>query len=291
MFVREIFCLTLSFLLVACGTDKPTPGIQNASPKPVAAAPDIPAPEIPPAGSPIVRAESAIVIDAHSGRILYQKNARTERAVASTQKLLTALVVSRSGPLSDPVTIATTDTHVEPSRLYIKPGETYSRRTLVKALLVRSGNDIAKSLARDVAGTEENFCARMNEMARALGMRQSFFRNPHGLTEAGQYSTALDIALLARQVNKHPFFRECMRTKSYTFTYADGRTKTLKNTNKLLNRLPYCTGMKTGTTNASGRCLVSSGTHNGRTVIAVALGSTSAEIWNDSEKLLRFGLE
>ena len=82
-----------------------------------------------------------------------------------------------------------------------------------------------------------------------------------------------------------------MRTNSYTFTYNDGRTKTLKNTNKLLNRLPYCTGMKTGTTNASGRCLVSSGTYNGRTVIAVALGSTSAEIWNDSEKLLRFGLE
>lgn len=293
MTVREIFTLIICLFLVSCNTNKPTPGIQRAysNPSPFIVTPETPRADPPPTNSPIVRAESAIVLDATSGRILYQKNARTERAVASTQKLLTALVVSRSGPLSDPVTVTTSDTQVEPSKLYVKPGETYARKTLVKALLVRSGNDIAKALARDVAGTEANFCNRMNEMARAVGMRQSHFKNPHGLTEPGQYSTALDIALLGRQVMKHPFLRECMRIKNYTFTYSDGRTKVLKNTNKLLTRLPYCTGMKTGTTNASGRCLISAGTYKGRSVIAVALGSTSAEIWNDSEKLLRWALE
>ena len=209
MTVREIFTLIICLFLVSCSTNKPTPGIQNAypNPSPFIVTPETPQADPPPTNGPIVRAESAIILDATSGRILYQKNARTERAVASTQKLLTALVVSRSGSLSDPVTVTTSDTQVEPSKLYVKPGETYARKTLVKALLVRSGNDIAKALARDVAGTEANFCNRMNEMARALGMRQSHFKNPHGLTEPGQYSTALDIALLGRQVMKHHFFR------------------------------------------------------------------------------------
>jgi D-alanyl-D-alanine carboxypeptidase (penicillin-binding protein 5/6) len=122
-------------------------------------------------------------------------------------------------------------------------------------------------------------------------MTQSHFKNPHGLTEEGQFSTALDLAILAREVTKTPYFRECMKTKAYVFQYPDGRTRTLTNTNKILSRLTYCTGMKTGTTRASGRCLVCSGVLNGKAVIAVALSSSSAEIWNDSEKLLKWALE
>lgn len=240
---------------------------------------------------PVIFAPSAIIVDAVSGRILFQKNAYSERAVASTQKLLTALIVTRSGPLSDEVIIAPSDTLVEPSKLYLKADERYTRQELVKALLVKSGNDVAMALSRDVAGSKEQFAALMNQTALGLGMTQSNFLNPHGLTEPGQYSTARDIAIVARQVYRYPFLRQCMGTKTYTFHYPDGRSRIIKNTNQVLSRLSYCDGMKTGTTRAAGRCLVSSGQLNGRAVIAVILGSNSTHVWNDSEKLLRWALE
>lgn len=288
---REFLLGLIAMALAACTTPPTSNNPQAAAPTPGLPGPPNIGSGQPSTGTPVIRAESAIVIDMVSGRILYEKNARSQRAVASTQKLLTALVAIRSGSLKDPVTIAQSDTLVEPSKLYVKAGETYTREALVKALLVKSGNDIALSLARDISGSKEAFAARMNSTARSLGMNQSNFVNPHGLTEPGQYSTALDIAILAREVQKQPFLRDCMRTKSYTFTYADGRTRLLKNTNKVLTRLPYCTGMKTGTTNASGRCLVSSGIYNGKGVIAVVLKSNSANVWTDSEKLLRWALE
>lgn len=253
--------------------------------------PEAPQPPIPRKVAPTVQAQSAIVMDTLTGRILYEKNARTPRAVASTQKLLTALCVARAGSLDQVVTIAASDTQVVPTKIYVSPGETYTRRELVKALIVKSGNDVARSLARDVSGSQEAFAALMNETARSIGMTQSHFKNPHGLTEDGQYSTALDMAILAREVTKNPLFRQYMKTKEYSFVFSSGRTVVLKNTNKVLTTLPYCTGMKTGTTNASGRCLISSGVLNGRAVIVVALGSTTPEIWNDSEKLLRWALE
>ena len=299
---REIAIGLITLSLVACSAQQPEypaqspyqtqpARLQAPAAAPVLIKPQTVRPNLPSTGQPTVRAESAIVIDMVTGRILFQKNARTPRAVASTQKLLTALIVTRSGPLSDPVTVEKSDTNVIPSKLYIKPGETYTREALLKGLLVKSGNDVALALARDVSGSKEAFANLMNQTARSLGMTQSNFLNPHGLTEPGQYSTALDMAILAREVHQNPFLRQCMRTKSYTFQYPDGRTRDLTNTNKVLSRLSYCTGMKTGTTDASGRCLISSGILNGKGVIAVALGSNSAEIWNDSEKLLRWALE
>jgi D-alanyl-D-alanine carboxypeptidase (penicillin-binding protein 5/6) len=131
----------------------------------------------------------------------------------------------------------------------------------------------------------------MNRMAEALGMRNSNFINPHGLTEPGQYSTARDMAIAARAAYRSPLLRSFASTKGYTFRYSDGRTRLLQNTNKVLKTLPYCNGMKTGTTNASGRCLVSTGSLGGRDVIVVVLKSNSANIWSDSEKLLRWALE
>lgn len=291
---RESLLGLIALTLVACSAQQPetpNPRQTGVTSAPVLVQPNNVRPTLPSTGTPVIRAESAIVIDMVTGRILYEKNARTQRAVASTQKLLTALIAAQSGTLKNTVTVERSDTLVEPSKLYIKAGETYTREALVKALLVKSGNDIALALARDISGSKEAFAAQMNRTARSLGMNQSNFVNPHGLTEPGQYSTALDIAILAREVHKYPFLRDCMRTKSYTFHYPDGRTRLLKNTNKILTRLPYCTGMKTGTTNASGRCLVSSGIYNGKGVVAVALGSTSAQIWNDSEALLRWALE
>ena len=256
-----------------------------------AATPPVKIGTIPRAPVPQIGAPRAIVVDYDSGRVLYEKNARERCAVASTQKLMTAICVMDHGNLNHRFTINKSDTWVVPTKLGILPGEVYSRRTLLGALLVKSGNDVARALARSVAGSETGFSKVMNRKALNLGMQDSNFLNPHGLTAKGQYSTARDMAICARAAFDDPTLRGIMDTEIYTFRYANGRSKRLENTNKVLKKVDYCNGMKTGTTRASGRCLVSSGTLNGRTAIVVVLGATSRTVWSDSERLLRWALE
>jgi D-alanyl-D-alanine carboxypeptidase (penicillin-binding protein 5/6) len=213
------------------------------------------------------------------------------RAVASTQKIVTALCVLDAGDIDRLVTITSSDTACEPTKLYLKPGERYTRRELLKVLMVKSANDVARALARDVGGSIDGFSDLMNRKCAQLGMRNSHFKNPHGLTEPGQYSTARDMAIAARVAYRSPLLRSYFATKSFVFKFNDGRTRTIENTNKCLKTVPYCNGMKTGTTNASGRCLIATGTLNGRSVVCVVLKSNTPNIWSDSEKLLRWALE
>jgi D-alanyl-D-alanine carboxypeptidase (penicillin-binding protein 5/6) len=247
--------------------------------------------DIPPTPPPSIAGESAIVIDVQSGRVLYAKNADIPRAVASTQKIITALCILDAGNIDKPVTIEGSDTACEPTKLELKPGEQYTRRDLLKVLVVKSANDVARALARDVGGSQEGFAAMMNRKAASLGMRNSNFINPNGLPMDGQYSTARDMAIAARAAYRSPLFRSYTATKSFTFRFNNGRTREIENTNRLLKSIPYCDGMKTGTTNAAGRCLVSSGSLNGRSSITVVLKSNTANIWKDSTKLLRWALE
>jgi len=241
--------------------------------------------------APKVSSKRAIVVDFETGEVIYAKNAMEQCAIASLQKMLTALVVQDRGNTSQKIKVTSYDTNVVPSKLYLKPGHSYMRSSLIKALLVKSGNDAARSLARDAAGSEEKFAVLMNKKAKEIGMSRSNFKNPHGLTQTGQYSCAYDAAILARVAFNNPTLRSYMGTKSYTFTYADGRKKVFNNTNKVLNSLSYCNGLKTGTTKASGKCLASSGTLNGRTAIVITLGGDSTTRWDDSKKLLRWALE
>lgn len=252
---------------------------------------DIRAGTIPSTPPPPINGQSAIVVDIASGRVLYAKNADVRRAVASTQKLVTALCVLDGGSVDKQVTISPTDGNCEPTKLGLKSGDVYSRRQLLQVLMIKSANDVARTLARDVGGNQEAFAARMNRKCASLGMRNSHFMNPHGLTEPGQYSTARDMSIAARAAYRSPLLRSYTATKSFTFRFNNGRTRHITNTNKVLKTLPYCNGMKTGTTNASGRCLVSSGSLNGRSVIVVVLKSNTPNIWNDSTKLLRWALE
>ena len=283
-FLAFVFLATLN--ITSCGGNPPPPlrgqVVQNA---PVQAAT---LPQTPP---PAVAAESVLVVDVASGRNLYAKNADSVRAVASTQKIVTALCVLDAGDIDKVVTIATSDAACEPTKLNLMPGERYTRRQLLQVLMVKSANDVARALARDVGGSVDGFAMLMNRKCAQLGMRNSHFCNPHGLTEPGQYSTARDMAIAAREAYKSPLLRSYFRTKNFVFTFNNGSTRNIENTNKLLKQVPYCDGMKTGTTNASGRCLISTGSLNGRSVICVVLKSTSPNIWLDSEKLLRWALE
>lgn len=278
-------------LITSCGGNPPPPLApranqveeQDGNPVRVAA--------IPPTAPPPISGESAIVIDVVSGRVLYAKNADVPRAVASTQKIMTALCVLDAGNMDKPVTIQASDENCEPTKLGVKPGEVYPRRELLKVMMVKSTNDIARALARDVGGSLESFADLMNQKAASLGMKNSNFINPNGLPMAGQYSTARDMAIAARAAYRSPLIRSFTATKSYVFTFNNGERREIENTNKLLKTLPYCDGFKTGYTNTSGKCLVSSGSLNGRSAIVVILKSHTPVIWTDSAKLLAWALE
>jgi len=250
-----------------------------------------PAPtEYTPNGIPKTGAASVIVVDANNGQILYEKNADEVRAAASTQKLLTALIIAEHGFLDQPVVVQTIDTMAEPVKLNIKPGETYQRIDLLRALLVKSPNDVARCLARDNAGSVEAFAEVMNRRARELGATHSHFVNPNGLPVPDQYSSARDLSVIARAAYANPTIRSIVCLPQLVFRYANGRTRELENTNKVLRRLPYCNGMKTGYTEAAGHCLICSGARPGRDIIVVVLGDSKAGVWRDASALLSWGL-
>jgi len=266
------------------------PRSRKARPKPEEEESAPAATEYTPDGIPKTTAASVIVVDANTGQTLYEKNADQIRAPASTQKLLTGLIVAEHGFLDQPVTVQPVDTLADPVKLNIKPGDTYQRIELLRALLVKSPNDVARCLARDYAGSVEAFAEVMNRRARELGAVHSHFVNPNGLPVPGQYSTARDLSLIARTAYANPTIRSIVCLPELVFRYANGRTRELENTNKLLRRLPYCNGMKTGYTEAAGKCLIASGSRPGREVIVVVLGDSSSHVWRDASALLSWGL-
>lgn len=239
---------------------------------------------------PEITAKSAILVDANTGKVLFSKNDTAQRPVASTQKLITALIVAESGDLDRKVEIEAVDTDCEPTKINVKAGQAYSRLQLLNALLVKSGNDAARALARDNAGSISAFADKMTAKVRSLGGTNSNFVNPNGLPAQGQYSTARDMARVARMAYRNATLREIMKTRYYNFRFSSGNVVPLRNTNRVLRTYSFCNGMKTGYTDLAGHCLVSSGSYNGRDVIAVMLGGTKARIADESAKLLAYGL-
>jgi len=241
--------------------------------------------------APNVYAKRVLVIDPKTNEVLYEKNADLRGQVASTQKLLTALILVEDGNLDNIVTIEKGDTLAAPTRFGLKIGETYTRRQLLTALLVRSFNDIAEALARDNAGSLEAFREKMNRRASELGMNNSHFANPHGLPNEDQYSTARDMAIVAKAVDTWPEIRGMVCRKTFDFVKNDGSTVTLTNTNRVMRSLPACDGMKTGYTNAAGYCLISSGETEGRRRIVLMFNGASRSIWTDSQAMLEWSLK
>ncbi len=246
------------------------------------ATPDTPAPH--------PNCAAVCVIDPRTGHILYSHNGDSRRQVASTQKIITALCVCDERQLDKMVTIQRSDNLAPPIRLNLKPGTQYRKRDLLQAMLTGSYNDVAVSLARDTAGSVEGFVRLMNARARRMRMYNTHFANPNGLP-APQYSTAKDMALAACYAYNNPVIRSYVNVPQFDFTKADGTVRTIRSTNKLLASYPWVHGMKTGYTNAAGRCLISCGTKDGRAVIVVILGCSKRGIWNESLKYLKWALD
>lgn len=241
-----------------------------------------------PSGDLPLAATGALALDAATGAILYQRNADQNFYPASATKILTALLVIEEGNLDRLVTIELTDTKVEPSSIGFKPGEQYTRRQLLYALLLKSANDVAMALARDNAGSVQAFAAKMNRRASALGANSSHFVNPHGLHHPAHFTTPHDLALIARTAMEQPYFRRVVSTVNYPWTTATGAMQ-LQNHNKLLTRFPGCTGLKTGFTNPAQQVLVSSALWQCREIISVVMHTNKPGIWEDSKLLLTYG--
>lgn len=242
------------------------------------------------AGAPTNGAAAYIVVDARTGAVLSAKNADARRPVASTQKLLTALLVAERGGLSRKVTIEKSDTLASPTKLNMEVGEEYRREDLLRILLVKSMNDVACALARDHSGSVGAFAKAMNAKAAELGMTLSRFVNPNGLPAEGQYSTARDMSKLALAAYRNSDIRKCVKLRTTNWLPASGPEVVYENTNKVLGMLPACNGMKTGYTDAARFCLVSSAKEGGAEVISVVLGDSKPAIWEDSRDLLAWGL-
>lgn len=244
--------------------------------------------ELAPGELPIF-ARSAMLLDAGTGAPIYEKNPDALEYPASATKILTALIVIESGDLDKLVTVEESDTKVEPSALYIKPGETYPRRALLYALLLKSANDVAMCLARDNAGSVAAFAEKMTQRAHALGAESSHFQNPHGLHDNHHYTTARDLARIGHAAMKNPFFREIVATPEAWIRKGE-EWILFRNHNRLLSRMPECIGVKTGYTGKAQQVLVSAAARDGKEVISVVLHTNKPGIWDDSKLLLNHGL-
>lgn len=233
-----------------------------------------------------VSAECACVIDAATGRVIYDKNMNKQHTMASTTKIMTALVALENSKPDQIVTVSKNAAGKEGTSLYLKAGQKATMEDLLYGLMLQSGNDAAVAIAEGVSGSVVEFAKLMNKKAHQIGALNSSFKNPNGLDEEGHFTTAYDLAMISREAIKNAKFCEIVSTKSKLIL--DG-TQTVSNHNKMLRMYDGCTGIKTGFTKKSGRCLVTSADRNGVKVIAVTLNAPND--WNDHRVMLDFAFE
>jgi len=255
-------------------------------------------------------AESAILIDAESGDVLYEKNPNKIMYPASTTKIMTAILTLENTRLSDKIIIDKDTPFTEGSRIYVIEGEEFTVEELLHALLVQSANDAAVAFAKHISGSVEEFALLMNKRAKELGAKNTNFVNPNGLPDENHVTTAYDLAMISKYAMTLPEFREIVKTVRYQIspTNKQSEIRYLKNTNRLLwgvgsrNRIQYngkwidikydiVDGIKTGYTLAAQQCLVASGQKDGRRLISVVLKSKGTDVYLDTRKLLDFGFD
>jgi D-alanyl-D-alanine carboxypeptidase (penicillin-binding protein 5/6) len=242
-------------------------------------------------------ARAAVLMDAATGKIIYQKDAELRLPPASTTKIVTAILALESGrKLSESFTVSKTATRVPASKLYLRPGQSLSIEDLLYAILLASANDASMVLAEGIGGSVEHFAELMTKKAHEIGATNSHFTNPHGLTAPDHYSTARDLAILFRYAMKNSTFREIVQTKiSSVSSHAMIRKKdvarriSVRNHNRLLWNFDGAIGGKTGYTLAAQKCFVGAVVRNGVTLIVSILGSRDQ--WGDTKKLLGYGFD
>lgn len=233
-------------------------------------------------------AQSAVLIHAEDGEVYYAKNADTPMGMASTTKLMTALVVAEHCDPQKSITVPQAAVGIEGSSIYLTKGEMLTVEELLYALLLASANDAATALALTVSDSVADFCALMNQKAKELGLSKTHFVNPHGLHHEDHYTTARELAIIAAAVLKVPLLRKIVATKKATISH-DGKAdqRLLVNHNRLLSSYEGAIGMKTGYTKKTGRTLVSAAERQGLTLIAVTLNAP--DDWRDHATLLDYG--
>ncbi|MHB1654572.1 MAG: D-alanyl-D-alanine carboxypeptidase family protein [Desulfitobacteriaceae bacterium] len=237
---------------------------------------------------PTVSADAAVLLDVATGDVLYDKQAHKKRAPASTTKIMTAILGLELGRPEEVVTVSQKAAGVGESTLHLDPGEKIILYELITGALVKSGNDACVAIAEQIAGSEEKFVNLMNQKALLLGATDTHFANPNGLPNKDHYSSAYDLAMMARYGLQLPAFSSIIRQKETEIHFLEPDVMMdLRNTNKLLWSYPYADGVKTGTTNAAGKCLVASATRDGRQLVAVVLQAPNR--FGDAQKLLEWG--
>lgn len=265
-----------------------TPAPARSSRTPPAAAPET---RVLANGELPLMAKGAIVLDAYTGRPLYEKNADEAQYPASTTKIMTALLVIEAGDLDREVEVTEEDSKVGESSLNILPGDHYTRRDMLFGLMLKSANDVAHALGRDNAGSAEAFAAKMTRRARELGATNTSFRNANGLHDLQHYTSPRDLALIARAAMEQPYFRQVVGTQRYMWKRPNGEQWLLTNHNRLLGVFPGTTGVKTGYTNPAQQVLVSACLRDRRELIAVVMHDSKPNNWEDSKLLLEYGFD
>ena len=232
-----------------------------------------------------IQSPSAVVICEETGRVLYQKNANEKRKMASLTKLMTSIILVENCNLNEKITVAKEGCYVGGSEAGLKPNDEVTAKDLLYGMLLPSGNDCAMAIAYHIGGNIPNFASLMNQKAKELGLESTSFDNPHGLDSENHYTTAYEMAQIARYAKSYDSIKDAVSTIQTDVIFVD-RTVNLRNTNSLLRTYPYATGMKTGFTNGANRCLVASATKDNLNLIAVVLGSDTSKIRFDDAKTI-----
>ncbi len=240
---------------------------------------------------PVIHSRAAVIYDRETKQILWGKKEKEKRAMASTTKIMTAIVVLEKTQLSDIVTVSKKAANTGGSVLHINTGDKITVLHLLYGLLLRSGNDAAVALAEYVGGNIEGFADLMNKKAKELNLENTHFVTPHGLDNENHYTTAYELAILTDYALQNETFKKIVNSKTATIL-VNGVSRLIYNTNELLGNLTGVDGVKTGFTGNAGRCLVTSTTRNGKQIIVVVLGAdTKQQRTQDSIKLIEYAFK
>lgn len=229
-------------------------------------------------------AKAAITIEAQTGISLYEKNADEQLPMASTTKIMTALVALENADINQTFTVSETACKVEGTQIGLLAGDQISLNDLLHMLMMKSANDAAQTIAENISGSLEAFAELMNERAKQMGLTHTHFENPHGLPSDNHYTTARELALIAAEALKNDTFAQIVSTKKKKLDY---HGLVIENSNRLLSSYEYTTGVKTGFTKAAGRCLVTSAKKDGVTLINVTLNDGND--WQDHTEMFEEG--